>query len=90
MISAPSFLVIDKCTMFYICRFHNGAALPLNKVKRAFLKLGCLVPPGVTHIRPMGASAHYVGTIPMTTKDMPYTLSEHCQSHDFENLFIVL
>jgi choline dehydrogenase-like flavoprotein len=61
----------------------------IRKVKRAFLTLGCLIPPGVTHIRPMGASVHYAGTIPMSIQKLQYTASADCQSHDFDNLFIV-
>lgn len=61
----------------------------IKKVKRALWKLGCVVPPGVIHIRPMGASVHYAGTIPMSTERISYTVSEYCQSHDFDNLYIV-
>jgi hypothetical protein len=61
----------------------------IRKIKKAFFNLGCLVPPGVTHIRPMGASVHYSGTIPMSKKNESLTVSDYCQSHDFTNLFIV-
>lgn len=72
----------------------NGAEpLLLNKIiktiKKVFLKLGCVVLPGMVHIRPMGASVHYSGTIPMSTKRSPYTTSKDCQSHDFNNLYFV-
>lgn len=76
----------------------NYVPIPVNNayltktvktIKKALLKLGCIVPPGVVHIRPMGASVHYSGTIPMSAKRAPYTVSENCQSHDFENLYIV-
>ena len=43
----------------------------------------------MTYVRPMGASVHYSGTIPMTHNRTQFTTSEYCQSHDFENLFIV-
>jgi choline dehydrogenase-like flavoprotein len=37
----------------------------------------------------MGASVHYAGTIPMSTKRSPLTTSELCQSHDFDDLYVV-
>lgn len=61
----------------------------IKTLKKAIFKLGCIVPPGMTYIRPMGASVHYSGTIPMTRRQTQYTTSENCQSHDFGNLFIV-
>jgi choline dehydrogenase-like flavoprotein len=61
----------------------------IKTVKKALLRLGCIVPPGMVHIRPIGASAHYAGTLPASRKKAPWTTSELCQSHDFENLFIV-
>ena len=38
----------------------------LRKVKGLLWKLKCIVPPGMIHVRPMGASVHYAGTIPMS------------------------
>ena len=60
----------------------------IKTLKKAMLKLGCIVPPGMAYVRPMGASVHYSGTIPMTRNCTEFTTSEYCQSHDFENLFI--
>jgi choline dehydrogenase-like flavoprotein len=60
----------------------------LRTLKRALRRLGCVVPPGMVHMRPMGASVHYAGTIPMTRASAPFTTTEHCQSRDFENLFL--
>ena len=57
--------------------------------RRALRVLGCIVPPGMSHIRPMGASVHYSGTIPMSTTREPLTVSKNCRSHDFDNLYIV-
>ena len=37
----------------------------------------------------MGASVHYSGTIPMSTSGRPFTVSKHCRSSDFSNLYIV-
>lgn len=75
----------------YRPRADEGASIQkaLKKVKRALRKLKCVVPPGMIHVRPMGASVHYSGTIPMCKTKSAYTTSEYCQSHDFENLFIV-
>jgi choline dehydrogenase-like flavoprotein len=61
----------------------------LRSVKKALFSLGCVVPPGMVHIRPMGASVHYAGTLPMTRTQQPFTTTEHCQSREFENLFLV-
>jgi choline dehydrogenase-like flavoprotein len=58
-------------------------------VKKALWKLNCIVPPAMMHVRPMGASVHYAGTIPMSTRRAPLTSSPHCQSHDFGNLYFV-
>ncbi|MCP5046464.1 MAG: GMC family oxidoreductase [bacterium] len=61
----------------------------LKKVKKFFKSLGAIIPPGQAHTRPMGASVHYSGTLPMSTQPKPHTISPNCQSHDFENLYIV-
>ena len=51
--------------------------------------MGCVVPPGMAHVRPMGASVHYAGTLPMTEAAAPFTTTPFCQSRDFENLYLV-
>ncbi|MBI3661799.1 MAG: hypothetical protein HY234_01935 [Acidobacteria bacterium] len=61
----------------------------ISTVRRALLHLGCIVPPGMLHVRPMGASVHYAGTLPMSRAKGRHTTSETCQSHEFPNLFIV-
>ena len=60
----------------------------VRQVKRVLRALNCFVPPGMTHVRPMGASVHYAGLLPMSSKRTPWTTSAHGQSHDFEGLFI--
>jgi choline dehydrogenase-like flavoprotein len=69
----------------------DGEAKTLRRavkiVKRALWKLGCFVPPGMMHVRPMGASVHYAGTIPMTRERARFTVAPDCRSHDFENLY---
>ena len=61
----------------------------LRKVRRVLRKLKCVVPPGMAHVRPMGASVHYAGTLPMSRTNRPFTTTEFCQSRDFDNLYIV-
>jgi hypothetical protein len=61
----------------------------MKRLKKALRTLGCIVPPGISHIRPMGASVHYAGTIPMSSEKISLTVSPYCQSHDFDNLFFV-
>ena len=60
----------------------------LTTIKSLLWKVGCIVPPGMVHVRPMGASAHYAGMLPMSNDKRPYTTSKYGQSHDFENLWI--
>jgi hypothetical protein len=59
----------------------------VQTVKKVLWRLGCVVPPGMTHVRPMGSSVHYAGTIPMSSSATPHTASKFCQSHDFSNLY---
>jgi choline dehydrogenase-like flavoprotein len=61
----------------------------VKTVKGFLWGLRCIVPPGMVQIRPMGASVHYSGTIPMSALKKPYTVTKNCQSNDFTNLFIV-
>jgi len=61
----------------------------IKRVRKALRRLGCLAPSMMIHVRPMGASVHYAGTIPMSTKKNSYTTSKYCQSHYFGNLYIV-
>lgn len=67
----------------------NKIKTSLKKVGKFFSALGVIVPPGQSHTRPMGASVHYSGTMPMSTEAKPHTLSPNCKSHDFQNLYIV-
>ncbi|MDH3468842.1 MAG: GMC oxidoreductase, partial [Gammaproteobacteria bacterium] len=61
----------------------------LRKLKRFLWKLGCIVPPGMAHVRPMGSSVHYAGVLPMSAEKKPLTTDSHGRSHDFENVFLV-
>lgn len=60
-----------------------------GRIKRALRSLRCFVPPGMAHIRPMGASVHYAGTVPMTRDARALTTTGHCQSRDLTNLYMV-
>ena len=60
-----------------------------KRVRKALWKLGCVVPPGMEHMRPMGASVHYAGVLPMSAQSAPQTTSTTGRSHDFENLWFV-
>jgi len=64
-------------------------ARAIATVRRVLRKLGCVVPPGMVHVRPMGASAHYSGTVPMSATGAPRTVSPDCRSRDFDNLWLV-
>jgi choline dehydrogenase-like flavoprotein len=57
--------------------------------RRFMARLGAPLVPGMTHIRPMGASVHYSGTLPMSIERKPWAVSPACQSYDISNLFIV-
>ena len=59
----------------------------LATVRRALRAMGCFVPPGLQHIRPMGASAHYTGLFPMTTSQTKYATTSNGQSWDVPNVY---
>jgi choline dehydrogenase-like flavoprotein len=59
----------------------------ISTFRKILWKLGCFAPSHTVHVRPMGASVHYAGTVPMTDKPAPLTSSKHCRSHDVENLY---
>jgi choline dehydrogenase-like flavoprotein len=54
-----------------------------------FRELGAPLIPGMTHTRPMGASVHYSGTLPMSSQKRPWAVSPECRSYDVDNLFVV-
>lgn len=61
----------------------------VSRVRGALGKLGCFVPPGVTRVRPMGTSASYAGTLPMSRNGGDLTTNEFGESRDFANVFVV-
>jgi len=64
-------------------------AVSMKKIKKFMGGLGLVVPPGQSHTRPMGASVHYSGTLPISVQSKPQTVSPDCKSHDFKNLYFV-
>jgi choline dehydrogenase-like flavoprotein len=60
-----------------------------RRITQGLRRLGCVVPPGLAHVRPMGASVHYAGTLPMTRETAPFTTTPHGESRDVRNLFLV-
>jgi choline dehydrogenase-like flavoprotein len=58
-----------------------------SRVIKALRTLGCLSPTGMIHIRPMGASVHYSGTIPMSDGKRDFTATPWGKSNDFPNLY---
>lgn len=63
--------------------------LALRRLGRGLRRLGAVVPPGMTRWRPMGASVHYAGTLPMTRSGGSLTTDPNCRSRDFPNLYVV-
>jgi choline dehydrogenase-like flavoprotein len=61
----------------------------LGTVRRTLRLLACFVPPGMQHVRPMGASVHYAGVFPMTANGGRWTTTSACQSREFPNLYLV-
>ena len=54
---------------------------------RSFLAaLGCIAPPNMTRLRPMGASVHYAGTLPMSDTGPDLTTDRMGRCRPFENL----
>jgi choline dehydrogenase-like flavoprotein len=60
----------------------------VHRVRRALWGLGAIVPPGMTHVRPMGASVHYAGTLPMTRDARPWTTTPDGESRDIPGLYL--
>ncbi len=63
-------------------------ARTITRIKRTLRTLGCIVPPGMIHTRPMGASVHYAGTLPMTTEDRPFTTDPAGRLRPYDNVWI--
>ena len=61
----------------------------LRRVRRTLRALNCFVPPRMTHVRPMGASVHYAGTVPMARTGGSLTVDELGHSRDIQGLYFV-
>ena len=60
-----------------------------RRLQRALLRLGCIAPPPMTHMRPMGASVHYAGLVPMQEQGGDLTSDPLGRCRGFENLYLV-
>lgn len=60
----------------------------IKRTMKFLRKLGVIAPPMMVQSRPMGASVHYSGTLPMSTSDLPLSTTPDCRSRDFDNLFL--
>lgn len=58
-----------------------------SRVRTALRALGCVVPPGMAHVRPKGASVHYAGLIPMGAGDAPLRATPEGKSCDVEGIY---
>jgi choline dehydrogenase-like flavoprotein len=63
-------------------------AAALKPMRAFFRDLGAPIIPGMARLRPMGASVHYAGTLPMSADAAPFTVTPDGQSRDFANLYI--
>jgi hypothetical protein len=61
----------------------------LGRVRAALRALGCFVVPGMTRIRPMGTSANYAGTLPMSHEGGATTTTGFGESRAFPNVFVI-
>jgi choline dehydrogenase-like flavoprotein len=66
-----------------------GRVKPAIARFRSFLlALGCVAPPSMTRLRPMGASVHYAGTLPMLDEGGDLTTDRAGRCRPFENLIV--
>lgn len=59
----------------------------MGRLRRALFQLGCVLPPGMAHERPMGASVHYAGTVPMANGSDPLSCDADCRNRSLRNLW---
>jgi choline dehydrogenase-like flavoprotein len=60
----------------------------IRRFRRFLKKLGCYAPPPMTRWRPMGASVHYAGTLPMLESGGALTTDRTGRCRPFGNLII--
>ncbi len=83
--AAPRLLIDYRPTADEPARLRR-AATSFRKILRS---LGALAPKGMSHLRPMGASVHYAGSLPMTTRGPEDGLDPEGRSRRFDNLWFV-
>ena len=59
-----------------------------SKFRKFLLALGCVAPPNMTRLRPMGSSVHYAGTLPMQKDGGELTTDPAGRCRPFENLVV--
>jgi choline dehydrogenase-like flavoprotein len=62
-------------------------AATIKTFRKILWKLGCFAPTQMIHVRPMGASVHYAGTLPMTREGGQYSCTEFGASRDVAGLY---
>ncbi len=62
--------------------------LARSRFRRFLAGLRCLAPPNMTRSRPMGASVHYAGTVPMSPNANDLTSDEWGRCRPFTNLVL--
>ncbi len=60
----------------------------LRRVRRILRKLGAFAPRSMAHVRPMGASVHYAGTLPYSATGGDLTLDAAGRLRPFQNLYV--
>jgi choline dehydrogenase-like flavoprotein len=60
----------------------------LARFRSFLLALGCVAPPSMTRLRPMGASVHYAGTLPMLENGGDLTTDRAGRCRPFANLVV--
>src|SRR5215467_1392801 len=68
------------------CERAGAAETNHRGVRKVLWKLGCFAPAPMTHVRPMGASVHYAGTLPMSIEGGAQTCTKYGASRDVEGL----
>lgn len=60
----------------------------LRRVRRVLRRLGAFAPRSMAHVRPMGASVHYAGTLPYSANGGDLTLDAAGRLRPFRNLYV--
>jgi choline dehydrogenase-like flavoprotein len=60
----------------------------VSRFRNFRLAMNCVAPPNMTRTRPMGASVHYAGTLPMLANGGDLTTDRTGRCRPFDNLII--